>query len=298
MPLLHGIYGAIATPFNEDESLNEAALRAHVDFQISSGIHGIFALGTNGEFFVQTPQERARVARVVVEQAAGRVPVIIGAGAITTRETIRVAQDAEAAGADALSIIAPYFALASQDELIAHFTAVANAVTVPVVLYNIPARTGVSIAPATVATLAESVENIVAVKDSSGNFDTILQYLERTDRASFSVLSGNDSLNLWALQAGGTGGISGIANVYPATMASIYDLFMAGKWDEARRAQDSVRAIRNCLALGNPNSIVKHAANVRGAGLGPARAPFNQLSAQAVEAVRTTVEADLARGLA
>ena len=221
----------------------------------------------------------------------------IGAGAATTREAIAIAADAAAAGADALSIITPYFAAASQVEIENHFRAVADSVDVPVIVYNIPARTGNAVAPATLEKLA-AVDNITAVKDSSGNFDTILQYLERTDRETFDVISGNDSLILWTLLAGGAGGISGIANIYPETMASIYDLFVSGDVDAARSAQDSIRPIRNCLALGNPNTVVKAAANERGFGLGPARAPFNALSDEAKKQVAVTVAADVERGLA
>ncbi|WP_210604258.1 dihydrodipicolinate synthase family protein [Brevibacterium oceani] len=297
MSSISGILAAIATPFDEDENLVESALRAHVRRQLEAGVHGIFALGTNGEFYAQTPTERAEAARIVIDEVSGRVPVVIGAGAATTKETIAIAAEAAAAGADALSIITPYFAAASQVEIENHFRAVANSVDVPVIVYNIPARTGNAVAPATLEKLAE-VENITAVKDSSGNFDTILQYLERTDRETFDVISGNDSLILWTLLAGGAGGISGIANIYPRTMASIYDLFLSGDMDAARTAQDSIRPIRNCLALGNPNTVVKHAANARGFGLGPARAPFNALSVEAKGQVETTVAADVERGLA
>ncbi|WP_432790571.1 dihydrodipicolinate synthase family protein [Brevibacterium sp. K11IcPPYGO002] len=297
MTSLNGILAAIATPFDEEERIVEAALRAHVNRQLDAGIHGIFALGTNGEFYAQTAAERAEAARIVIDEVSGAVPVVIGAGAATTRETIAIASDAAAAGADALSIITPYFAAASQVEIENHFRAVADSVDVPVIVYNIPARTGNAVAPATLEKLAE-VENITAVKDSSGNFDTILQYLERTDRESFDVISGNDSLILWTLLAGGAGGISGIANIYPQTMASIFDLFAAGDTAAARTAQDSIRPIRNCLALGNPNTVVKAAANERGFGLGPARAPFNALSAEAKKQVAATVAADVERGLA
>lgn len=297
MSSIKGILAAVATPFDENEILVESALRAHVRRQLDAGVHGIFALGTNGEFYAQSAAERAEATRIVVDEVAGQVPVVIGAGAATTRETIAIAQDAAAAGADALSIITPYFAAASQAEIEAHFTAVANSVDKPVIVYNIPARTGNAVAPATIERLAQ-VENITAVKDSSGNFDTILQYLERTDRESFDVISGNDSLILWTLMAGGAGGISGIANIYPKTMASIYDHFVAGDVEAARTAQDSIRPIRNCLALGNPNTVVKFAANVREFGLGPARAPFNALSDEAKKQVETTVAADLERGLA
>ena len=297
MSSITGILAAAATPFDDDEQINETALRAHVRRQLDAGVHGIFALGTNGEFYAQSAVERAEAARMVLDEVAGQVPVVIGAGAATTRETISIAQDAATAGADALSIITPYFAAASQTEIAIHFRAVAESVDVPVIVYNIPARTGNAVAPATLEKLAE-VDNITGVKDSSGNFDTILQYLERTDRDSFDVISGNDSLILWTLIAGGAGGISGIANVYPKTMASIYDLFLAGDSEGARAAQDSIRPIRNCLALGNPNTVVKHAANVREFGLGPARAPFNALSDEAKATIADTVTADLARGLA
>lgn len=297
MSSITGVLAAVATPFDDDEKLVESALRAHVRRQLDAGIHGIFALGTNGEFYAQSAAERAEATRLVVDEVAGQVPVVIGAGAATTRETITIAQDAAAAGADALSIITPYFAAASQTEITNHFRAVAESVAVPVIVYNIPARTGNAVAPATLEKLAE-VDNITGVKDSSGNFDTILQYLERTDRESFDVISGNDSLILWTLLAGGSGGISGIANVYPKTMASIYDLFVSGNSEGARAAQDSIRPIRNCLALGNPNTVVKHAANVREFGLGPARAPFNALSDAAKKQITETVTADLDRGLA
>ncbi|GGC36570.1 4-hydroxy-tetrahydrodipicolinate synthase [Brevibacterium sediminis] len=297
MSSISGILAAIATPFDGDENLVEVALRAHVRRQLDAGIHGIFALGTNGEFYAQSADERAEAARIVIDEVAGAVPVVIGAGAATTRETIAIAADAAAAGADALSIITPYFAAASQVEIENHFRAVADSVDVPVIVYNIPARTGNVVAPATLEKLA-AVDNITAVKDSSGNFDTILQYLERTDRETFDVISGNDSLILWTLLAGGAGGISGIANIYPQTMASIYDLFVAGDTDAARTAQDSIRPIRNCLALGNPNTVVKAAANERGFGLGPARAPFNALSDEAKKQVAATVAADVERGLA
>lgn len=297
MTAIRGILAATATPFDEDENIAEAALRAHVRRQLTAGVHGIFALGTNGEFYAQSAAERAEAARIVIDEVAGAVPVVIGAGAATTRETIAIAADAAAAGADALSIITPYFAAASQVEIENHFRAVADSVDVPVIVYNIPARTGNAVAPATLEKLA-AVDNITAVKDSSGNFDTILQYLERTDRETFDVISGNDSLILWTLLAGGAGGISGIANIYPETMASIYDLFVSGDVDAARSAQDSIRPIRNCLALGNPNTVVKAAANERGFGLGPARAPFNALSDEAKKQVAVTVAADVERGLA
>lgn len=149
---------------------------------------------------------------------------------------------------------------------------VADTVQIPIFLYNIPARTGVNLSVDTVCRLAQA-GNIAGIKDSSGNFDQILQYIEAAPD-DFTVLSGNDSLVLWTLQAGGKGGICGIANLFPETMVSIYELWKKGRFEEAKKAQDSIRAIRNLFRLGNPNTIVKLAANLLGQPVGPCRRPF------------------------
>ena len=173
---ISGSIHALVTPFHDDESLNLDQMRAHADRAVRAGAHGVFCLGTNGEFFQQTQDERVAVLEAVVDATAGRVPVYGGAGAVGTAETVRIAQRMQAAGADVLSVITPYFAAASQDELYRHFAVVADSVDIPVLIYNIPARTGNTITPATVARLAQ-IDNIAGVKDSSGNFDAILQYI-------------------------------------------------------------------------------------------------------------------------
>ncbi len=211
---ISGSIHALVTPFHDDESLDLDQMRLHTDRAVRAGADGVFCLGTNGEFFQQTEDERLAVLEAVVDATAGRVPVYGGAGAVGTKETVRIARRMQAAGADVLSVITPYFAAASQDELYRHFAVVAEAVDVPVLVYNIPARTGNTISPATVARLAE-IDNIAGVKDSSGNFDAILQLIELTDPEHFAVLAGTDSLVLPTLQAGGAGGITAVANVYP-----------------------------------------------------------------------------------
>lgn len=291
-----GIIPALVTSFHDDESIDEAGVRAHVRRMLDAGAHAVFAGGTNGEFFALSAEERTRVIALVVEEVAGRIPVYAGTGAVTTREAVELATAAEAAGADALSVITPYFAQASQEELYRHFVTIAEAVSVPVVLYNIPARTGNAIAPQTVARLAD-VDNIAGVKDSSGNFDTILRYIEGTRDKDFAVLSGNDALILWSLLAGGAGSITGVANIYPHTLVGIYEAWRRGDLEQARTFQDSIRAIRNCFAFGNPNTIVKKAAALRGFAVGPCRAPFNQVSEEAVAKIRATIADDEARGV-
>lgn len=272
MVSIEGIITALVTPMHADESLNLPRLSAQVNRQIDAGIHGLFCLGTNGEAFMLRDGEKRQVIETTVAAAAGRVPVYAGTGCIGTRETVALSREAERLGADVLSVICPYFAAASQQDLIRHFTAVADAVSIPVLLYNIPARTGVSLQVGTVQALAR-VPNIVGIKDSSGNFDLLLQLNEKTPE-DFIVLSGNDSLVLWNLMAGGRGGICGTGNLFPERLVSIYTHWRAGGFQAAKAAQDSIRAIRDCLSLGNPNTIIKLAANLLGHEVGPCRQPF------------------------
>ena len=298
MAQLKGIVVPIITPMNEDETINEQELRSQVNRMIENGIHGIFPFGTNGEGYILDEKEKEQVLSIVIDEVKGRVPVYAGTGCISTRDTIHQSLMGKSLGADVLSIITPSFAAASQNELYEHYKTVAAAVDMPIVLYNIPARTGNALAPATVARLSK-IDNIVGAKDSSGNFDNMLQYIEQTrDRKDFSILSGNDSLILWILLAGGTGGIAGCANVYPKNMASIYDRFAAGDLDGARKAQDAIRSFRNCFKFGNPNTIVKTAVALLGYPVGKCRAPFNQVSAEGVEAIRKVLEENKALGMA
>ena len=298
MAQLKGIVVPIITPMNEDETINEQELRSQVNRMIENGIHGIFPFGTNGEGYILDEKEKEQVLSIVIDEVKGRVPVYAGTGCISTRDTIRQSLMGKSLGADVLSIITPSFAAASQNELYEHYKTVAAAVDMPIVLYNIPAMTGNALAPATVARLSK-IDNIVGAKDSSGNFDNMLQYIEQTrDRKDFSILSGNDSLILWNLLAGGTGGIAGCANVYPKNMASIYDRFAAGDLDGARKAQDAIRSFRNCFKFGNPNTIVKTAVALLGYPVGKCRAPFNQVSAEGVEAIRKVLEENKALGMA
>ncbi len=296
---IKGIIPPIITPFNEDESINVTELRAQVNRLIAGGVHALFPFGTNGEGYILNGEEKKLVLETVIEETNGRVPVYAGTGCISTRETIQQSKMAKDMGADVLSIITPSFAAASQNELYEHYKAVAEAVDLPIVLYNIPARTGNAIAPATVGKLAQ-IDNIVGAKDSSGNFTNILGYIDAgkaKQNGSFSTLSGNDQLIIWTLLAGGTGGIAGCANIYPHTMASIYDLFMAGKIEEAKEANASIQSFRACFKYGNPNTIVKTAVRLLGYNVGLCRAPFNQVPEEGIEAIKKVLAENAAKGM-
>lgn len=296
---IQGIIPPIITPMNEDESINVDELRRQVDRQIEGGVHGLFCFGTNGEGYILSGPEKELVLRTVIEQCNGRIPVYAGTGCVSTSETIEQSRMAQDLGADVLSIITPSFAAASQNELYEHYKAVAEAVDMPIVLYNIPARTGNALAPATVARLAQ-IDNIVGAKDSSGNFSNILAYIDAGKEkatGNFSMLSGNDQLIIWNLLAGGTGGIAGCANVYPHVMASIYDLFMEGKIEEAKAANASIQSFRNCFKYGNPNTIVKTAVGLLGYDVGKCRAPFNQVPEEGIEAIKKVLAENAAKGM-
>lgn len=298
MKEIKGIIVPILTPMHEDETVNYEELVNQIERLIAAGVHGIFVFGTNGEGYILDEEEKAEIIRVAVKTVNGHVPVYAGTGCVSTRDTIRMSRKAKELGADVLSIITPSFAAASQEELIRHYETVANAVDMPILLYNIPARTGNALAPATVQKLSQ-VANIVGAKDSSGNFDNILQYIEKTRGGDkpFTVLSGNDSLILWTLLAGGQGAIAGCANVFPHTMVSIYEKFNAGDLEGARKAQDSIRPFRDIFKFGNPNTIVKTAVKELGYPVGLCRAPFNSLSPAGLDALRKALQTCRDNGL-
>ncbi|MDF2627127.1 MAG: 4-hydroxy-tetrahydrodipicolinate synthase [Symbiobacteriaceae bacterium] len=271
-----GIIPAIVTPFTPAEEVNEAALRQLVRRMLKGGVHGVFALGTNGEFFAMSYEEKVQVAQIVVDEVAGKVPVYLGAGGVTTRETIALAQAFAKIGADALSVITPWFLPFTQGEMVTHFTRLAAATDLPIVLYNIPARAGVALNPPTVAQLAK-IDNIVGIKDSSGSFDNILKYISSTEK-DFSVLAGTDSLILPALMSGGQGAIAATANLLPEVVVSVYNHFQAGDFAKAQEAQAYLAPIRNLFASGTLPSVLKESLNMTGIPVGPARRPVAPIS--------------------
>lgn len=298
---IKGIIPPVLTPMHADESVNYQELERQIDRLLSGGVHGIFAFGTNGEGYALNQDEKACVLKTVVDRVAGRVPVYAGTGCILTRDTVRQSVMAQELGADVLSIITPSFAQASQHELYEHYMEVAAAVPkTPIILYNIPARTGNMLAPETVRRLALDAENIVGVKDSSGDFDNMMAYYSLTSQLGgkkFTVLSGNDALILPLLKAGGAGGIAGCANVYPRIMSSIYDHYMAGDVQAAEEAQNAIVSLRNCFQYGNSNTVVKAAVRLMGYDVGLCRKPFSYISYEGLQAIKRVLEENQQRGM-
>lgn len=288
---IKGIICPILTPMNEDESINYDGLRKEIDRLIDAGIYGIFCFGTNGENYALDEEEKLNVLSITIEHVNHRVPVYAGTGCITTSDTIRLSRKAEKLGADALSIITPSFAAASQEELYRHYLAVGKEISIPAIIYNIPARTGNKVLPVTLRRIAKDVETIVGAKDSSGDWDNLLGYINETrdlDK-NFRILSGNDALILKCLQAGGVGSIAGCSNVYPKVILGIYNNFIAGNLDEAQKCQDAIVPYRAVFKHGNPNTIIKKTAAILGYPVGDLRRPFNYITPEGMEALQAVI---------
>ncbi|MCJ2370932.1 4-hydroxy-tetrahydrodipicolinate synthase [Pseudomonas sp. RGM 3321] len=276
-----GIIPALVTPFTADQQLDEQALRNLIENLLNAGVHGLFVLGTNGEFFTLSESEKLKIAQITVEAAAGRVPVVVGTGAFATHQVIEMNKKMIDVGADALSIITPYFNAISQSELIKHYTAIADASELPLMMYNIPAKTGMSIGIGAVATLSQHPQ-IKGIKDSAGNFDALVQMMQyRSD--DFAVFAGTDSLIYWNLLAGGDGAIAATANAVPEVVMSIWNNFQSGNHEAARAAQEALRPLRDAFALGTMPVVLKTATQLLNVPVGPCRAPVQPLDAAALE---------------
>jgi 4-hydroxy-tetrahydrodipicolinate synthase len=290
-----GIIPALVTPFTNDNQLNEQSLRSIVKRFLDAGVHGLFCLGSNGEFFTLTEKEKIRIAEIIVDEAAGKVPVYVGTGGTSTGEVIRLNEVMKEVGVSAVSVITPYFPKLSQPELVYHYQKIANAVDLPIILYNIPAQSGNDLVPATVATLSKE-QNIIGMKDSSGSFDNILQYIEQTDE-SFSILAGTDSLILASLMAGGKGAISATANFLPEAVVGIYEKWKTGDVEGAELELRKLRKIRSVFKLGSIPAALKDSLNKIGLDVGQPRLPILPLSTAAELEITRMIESYIEEGI-
>jgi 4-hydroxy-tetrahydrodipicolinate synthase len=227
-----GTTTALVTPFTPDGAIDERRLRALVDWQIEQGVDVLLAVGTTGESATLSHEEHHRVMDIVIQQAAGRVPVMCGAGSNATAEALSLTRYAEKAGADAILSVGPYYNKPTQEGLYQHFKAIAEATSLPVFIYNVPGRTGMNIAADTILRLSE-IPNIAGVKEASGNFAQIMRILaQRPD--GFLLLSGDDAVTLPIIALGGDGVVSVVANEVPALTSRMVRAALEGRWHEAR----------------------------------------------------------------
>ncbi|MGE5597998.1 MAG: 4-hydroxy-tetrahydrodipicolinate synthase [Bacteroidota bacterium] len=272
---IKGIIPAMATPSDENGNIIEDSLRKLTRYLIDGGVHGLFAIGGQGEFWAFTPQQKKRALEIVLEEAKGRVPVYAGTGAVTTEEAVRLTRMAADIGADAVSVITPYFIKPNDDELFEHYAAIARSVKIPVLLYNNPARTNISLSAGLVERLSH-IENIVGIKDSSGDMTLTAEYIRRTGK-DFAVLAGRDTLIYGTLAYGGRGSITATANVAPKLVVEIYEAYMAGDLQRSLEAQFRLAPLRLAFEFGTFPVVIKEALKMIGINAGEAVRPVGKL---------------------
>lgn len=229
-----GTATAIITPFKKDGAIDEAALRRFVDFQITGGVEALVPVGTTGENPTLNMKEQQRVIEIVIDQAKGRVKIFAGAGSNNTIEVIEKARFVKQSGADAALVVGPYYNKPTQNGYFLHFKAIADAVDIPLIIYNVPGRTGGNIEAATMLRMAEEIPNVVMTKEASGNIAQIME-IARNKPEHFSLLSGDDALAYSIVALGGDGCISVVSNEVPKEFSQLMRLCLKGQWDEARK---------------------------------------------------------------
>ena len=282
--MFHGSMVALVTPMQDDGSVDEAALRKLIDFHVENGTHGLVIAGTTGESATLDMDEHCATIRLVVEHTAGRIPVIAGTGANSTREAIELTRCAEQAGANACLLVTPYYNKPTQEGLYLHHKAVAEAVAIPQILYNVPGRTACDMLPETVERLS-SIANIVGIKEATGDVDRARDILNRCGD-SLDVYSGDDATGMELMLAGGKGVISVTTNVAPAAMSQMCKAALAGDRARASEINDRLMGLHNKLFLEANPIPVKWALQEMGLIGGHIRLPLTPLSEQFHEPLR------------
>jgi 4-hydroxy-tetrahydrodipicolinate synthase len=287
-----GTYTAIVTPFRDEagQPIDWDALDALVDAQVAGGVAGLVPCGTTGESPTLSHEEHGEVIERTVKRARGRVQVVAGAGSNSTREAVGLVQHAERVGADAVMVVVPYYNRPTQEGLFRHFVEVARSVRLPVVVYNIPGRTGSDLLPETLARIAEAAPNVVATKEATG---TVLraQKIVLTMGSRMLVLSGDDALTLAMIAVGAVGVISVTSNVLPAEVSRATAAALAGRMEEARRAHLALLPVHDAMFLEANPSPVKAALALKGAAREVVRSPLAPCSEATRKAVAAALEA-------
>ncbi len=284
MSIFTGSGVAIVTPFNEDESVNYDKLDELLDYHCSNGTDSIIICGTTGESSTLSEEEHMDVVKFAIERVNGRLPVIAGTGSNSTLTTIQMSKEAVEDGADGLLLVTPYYNKCTQGGLIAHYTAVAREAKAPIILYSVASRTGVNIAPETVAALYKDVENIVAVKEASGNISQVAKIMNLTD-GKIDLYSGNDDQIVPLLSLGGKGVISVLANIAPQYTHDICAKFFAGDVEGSCKMQlDAIPLIGKLFCEVNPIPV-KKALNLLGKDVGPLRMPLTEMTEENASAL-------------
>ncbi|MBQ7186099.1 MAG: 4-hydroxy-tetrahydrodipicolinate synthase [Ruminococcus sp.] len=279
---------AIATPFFEDGSINFDELGRLIDFNIDNGTDAIIICGTTGESATMSDEEHIECIRYAVEKTAGRVPVIAGTGSNDTRYAVELSKEAEKLGADALLLVTPYYNKASQKGLVAHYRTIAEAVSLPIIVYSVASRTGVNITPETCVELSK-IPNIVAIKEASGNISQIAQ-IAALCGDELDIYSGNDDQIIPIMALGAKGVISVLSNVMPFETHEVATLCLENNYPEAREKMWKLQQLAKDLFIDVNPIPVKHALNAMGFKAGPCRMPLCEMSDAAKEKLEGTMK--------
>ncbi len=282
----YGVIPPIITPLTQEGKVNEKVLRQLVNRFIEAGVHGLFPLGTTGEFYAFTEEEMKRILFTVMEETAGRVPVYAGANHITTRGVIEYLKLAKEAKVDAVSVLTPMFISQTQDELYHYYKSIAESTDLPIIIYNNTPKTNINVAPETIARLAE-IENIVGVKDSTGDMTNTEEYIRLTrNQDNFGVLVGRDTLIYAGLCYGAVGAIASCANIAPNLTASIYNRYMEGDLEGALKAQFDLAPLRILCNMGTFPAVIKEGLVMQGLDVGKCLEPIQELKAEEKQKLR------------
>jgi 4-hydroxy-tetrahydrodipicolinate synthase len=289
--MFEGVLPAIITPFqrNQAADLDESGLRTNIEFLVSQGIHGIVPCGSTGESATLSFAEHEKVVEITIDTVNGKIPVLAGTGSNNTAEAVRLTRAAKDAGADGVLVISPYYNKPNRSGLIKHYTKLAE-IDIPVVMYNVPGRTGQNLEPDLVAELATH-ENIVGIKEASGNISQISQIIELTLDEDFGVISGDDNMTLPILALGGSGVISVAANVEPARMVAMFDSFCNGDLETALDLHYELSPLFRGMFIDTNPIPVKKAVELRGMAAGPVRLPLDELDAARTAKLREVLKA-------
>jgi len=286
---LRGVIPPIITPVDLHENVDESGLKRVINHVLDGGVHGVFVLGSNGEFYALDFENQKRAVEITVNQVNGRVPVYAGASAITTRGCIKLAKMAEEAGADALTVLTPMFINPSEIELYNHFLAISKSTKLPMLLYNNPDKTTNNISAGLLKKLA-MIDNIVGIKNTSLDFAQTIQYIYETRQlTNFKVLAGSDYFIYATLAYGGAGCVAGTANVAPALVVDIFNKFEAGDLAGSLEAQYKLVPLRNTYSYGSFPVVMKDCLNLMGLDVGDPVKPIDHCSKERLDALRNVL---------
>ncbi|MDD1729194.1 MAG: 4-hydroxy-tetrahydrodipicolinate synthase [Methanospirillum sp.] len=284
--MFEGVFPALITPFlkNAGKDLDVDGLRSNIAFLVDSGVHGLVPCGSTGESATLSFAEHEKVVEITLEEAKGKVPVLAGTGSNNTTEAIKLTKAAKNAGADGVLVISPYYNKPNRSGLIKHYHALAD-LDIPVIIYNVPGRTGQNLAPDLISELAKH-PGIAGIKEASGDINQISSIIELTRDEDFAVISGDDNMTLPIMSLGGTGVISVAANIFPVPMIAMYNAMKKGDWETARDIHYQLSPLFKAMFIESNPIPIKKAVELRGMAAGPVRLPLDEASGSTVQKLK------------